>query len=219
MTNADVCSLVYVLVSFQLPTVPIFVVKAKGTLWRCPTTMTSCSLSVGQFLCSICYWWIAIVHGHVGGMGGWGTLLLVLRCLLLMLLCLQVSLLADTSQHSTYLTPHNTPCPTPYNTSHPSQHSTYTTPHMALQPPPLPLQSLKRLREREDTSSPWHRCPTPSHLVKGMSLRPSSDYMGWNLSSSISPSCLVWNNFIHLSPVNIVLMRCWDVLTLYIWKL
>ena len=59
---------------------------------------------------------------------------------------------------------------------------------------PLPLQSQKRLREREDTSSPWHTCPTPLHLVEGMPLCPSSDHMGWNLSSSISPSCLVWNS-------------------------
>ena len=95
-------------------------------------------------------------------------------------------------------------------------HTSHATPAPSTAPFHLPLQSLKRLREREDTSSLWHRYPTLLHLVEGMSLRPSSDHMGWNLSSSISPSCLVRNNFIHLSPVNIVLMRCWDVLTLYI---
>ena len=96
--------------------------------------------------------------------------------------------------------------------SHTSQHSTRTTPHMVLQTLhctlPFAFQSLKRLRKREDTSSPWHTCPTPLHLVEGMSLHPSSDHMGWKLS--LIPSLLhvlcgtQWNNFIHFMQCNIM---------------
>ena len=64
---------------------------------------------------------------------------------------------------------------------------------------PLPLQSPKRLREREDTSSLWHRCPTPLHSVEGMSLHPSSDHMRWRLSFLLSFMSCVYCNSVEQS--------------------
>ena len=67
------------------------------------------------------------------------------------------------------------------------QPTAHITPDPSTAPFYLPLQSPKRLREQEDTSSPWHRCcPTPLHLVEGMSLRLFSDHMGRRLSFHLS---------------------------------
>ena len=115
--------------------------------------------------------------------------------------------ISHTSQRTLHV-PHLPTHPTPH-----APHSTYPTQHS--RPRPLhPSRSLFRVqRDRESRRIPVHYdTPTPLHLVEGMSLHPSSDYMGWNLSFHLSFMLCVE----HLSPVNIVLMRCWDVLTLYI---
>ena len=104
------------------------------------------------------------------------------------------------------------PCPT----CDPTPHSTPHVPHLTRHSRslhctlPSPLQSPKRLRKREDTSSPWHTCPTPLHLVEGMSLHPSSDHMGWNLSFHLSfMSCVELSGTILYTLCNVTLWTCY----------
>ena len=114
----------------------------------------------------------------------------------------------DPTSHSTPHIPHLTTLLVPHLPTHPTPHaphSTYPTQHS--RPRPLhPSRSLFSVqRDRESRRIPVHYdTPTPLHLVEGMSLHPSSDYMGWNLSFHLSFMLCVE----HLSPVNIVLMRC-----------
>ena len=84
-------------------------------------------------------------------------------------------------------------------------HHTYI---LALQPPPL-HQSPKRLREQEDTSSLWHRCPTPLHWWRECPcVLPVTT---WDRGCPfISPSCLVWNSVeqFHTFLCHVILWRC-----------
>ena len=98
-----------------------------------------------------------------------------------------------------------------------TSHTSHSTPDPSTVPFPLPLQSPKRLRKQEDTSSPWHTCPTPLHLVEGMSLRPSSDHMGWKLFFNLSfMACAeLLGTAISYTLCHMILWRCFD---LYTWR-
>jgi len=121
----------------------IFVVKAYRNLWsRCLTTMTSCSTSV----CWTCSSYVAFATDG----------------LMVSLLLKQLLLTVNVYFAMSHMWPHSTPHVPHLTTLHTSDTS-HGTPDPSTALFPLSLQSPKRLRERADTSSPWHRCPTPLH--------------------------------------------------------